>query len=77
MLTPGVTRNRAEFLEHIVKPRPVRTSLGTTSSSAFSAMSVSYRVAPPARSAPFPRDIRAPGPGRHKSPGVVQDKETA
>jgi hypothetical protein len=33
---PGVTRNRAEFLDYIAKPRPSRISLCTTSISASS-----------------------------------------
>jgi hypothetical protein len=33
---PGVTRNRAEFLDYIAKPRPSKTSLCTTSTSASS-----------------------------------------
>ena len=34
--TPGVTRNREEFLECIAKPRPSRILLCTTSTSASS-----------------------------------------
>ena len=33
---PGVTRNRAEFLDYIAQPAPSRISLCTTSTSAFS-----------------------------------------
>ena len=33
---PGVTRNRAEFLDYTAKPRPSKTSLCTTSRSASS-----------------------------------------